>query len=106
MSSKPSLLKPTRTFLIIPSPDEDERITAAALSDPDALPLDDAVLATMRPSKPAKPVAYDIRERVELLLDAQTLAAFRAAGANWEEEINAALMQWAETNGMLPRASK
>lgn len=38
--------------LIIPSADEDRLITAAALSDPDALPMTDAQLRELRPARP------------------------------------------------------
>ena len=38
--------------LIIPSAAEDRLITAAALSDPDALPMTDAQLRQLRPARP------------------------------------------------------
>lgn len=38
--------------LMIPSADEDRLITAAALSDPDALPMTDAQLRELRPARP------------------------------------------------------
>ena len=38
--------------LMIPSADEDRLITAAALSDPDALPMTDAQLRELRPAQP------------------------------------------------------
>jgi len=37
---------------MIPSADEDRLITAAALSDPDALPMTDAQLRELRPARP------------------------------------------------------
>ena len=38
--------------LIIPSAAEDRLITAAALSDPDALPMTDTQLRQLRPARP------------------------------------------------------
>jgi len=46
------LQKRAVSALIIPSADEDRLITAAALSDPDALPMTDAQLRELRPARP------------------------------------------------------
>ena len=37
--------------VIVPTSEEDEAINAAALSDPDALPLGDAELTRLRPTR-------------------------------------------------------
>ncbi len=84
--------------------DEDRAITAAALTDPDALPLDEAYLARMRPASAAD--AADIKRRlrgrpraqapkhlVSLRLDPDVVERFRATGPGWQSRINEVLRQ-------------
>ncbi len=91
--------------------EEDKSITEAALADPDALPLDEDLLARMRPASAAD--AADIKRRlrgrprvqtpkhlVSLRLDADVLACFRATGPGWQSRINDVLREH------LPEASK
>ncbi len=84
--------------------DEDKAITAAALADPDALPLDEDRLARMRPASAVD--AADIKRRlrgrpqleapkhlVSLRLDADVVERFRATGPGWQSRINEVLRQ-------------
>ncbi len=84
--------------------DEDMAITAAALADPDALPLDEHHLARMRPASAAD--AADIKRRlrgrprapapkhlVSLRLDPDVVERFRATGPGWQSRINEVLRQ-------------
>jgi uncharacterized protein (DUF4415 family) len=84
--------------------DEDEAITAAALTDPDALPLDADHLARMRPLTAAD--ATDIKRRmrgrpraetpkhlVSLRLDPDVVEGFRATGPGWQSPFNEVLRQ-------------
>jgi uncharacterized protein (DUF4415 family) len=104
MSSEPIRPDVLTRIIIVPTPEEDAEITAAALSDPDALPFSDAELAQIQPKVPSKTrFQYDLREQHTLLLDAHVVAAFRAAGDDWEERINKALIEWAGEHGILPR---
>lgn len=83
---KPKLTRPTD--------EEDAVITAAALSDPDNLPLTEAELAQFRrmthPPRSAK-VSTTIR------LDADILAALKATGPDWQLRLNDMVREWMNT---------
>jgi len=71
------------------TPEEDAAITAAALSDPDALPLTDEQWERMRPTvRIGRPKAAVTKQPVKLRLDPDVLAALRAAGDGWQTRIN------------------
>ena len=78
--------------IILPTPDEDAAITAAALSDPDATPLTDEewvrVLPTMRRGRPPLEVK---RPMVSMRLDPDLVAHLRSSGKGWQTKVNAAL---------------
>jgi uncharacterized protein (DUF4415 family) len=85
-------LKPDHIFV---TPEEDAIITAAAMSDPDAMPFTDEEWAAMEPYAfigryPPKKVAISIR------LDQMVLDHFKATGAGWQGRINQALRRIAE----------
>lgn len=65
--------------------EEDARITAAALSDPDAQPSDELI------RKRGRPFAETTKEKVSLRLDPDVLAHFRATGPGWQTRVNEAL---------------
>ena len=79
----------------MPTPEEDAQITAAALTDPDNLPLTDAELSQFKPMR-GRPLGSGTKEQVTLRLDAQILERFRATGNGWQTRINDALMDWAK----------
>ncbi len=81
--------------LVLPTPEEDAQITAAALSDPDNPPLTDAELMQFRRS-PGRPSGSGKKVQVTLRLDVQLLEQFRATGAGWQTRINDALRDWAK----------
>lgn len=83
--------------------DEDERqMIAAAESDPDAPPLNDAQLAGMRPMheaqpellakllhrKRGRPPVDGPKRQVTLRLDQEVLDHFRSGGPGWQTRIN------------------
>ncbi|AJP48281.1 hypothetical protein PG1C_07015 [Rugosibacter aromaticivorans] len=82
-------------ILELPSPEEDAQITAAALSDPDNLPLTDAELIQFKRSR-GRPLGSGKKEQVTLRLDAEILEQFRATGNGWQTRINDALRDWAK----------
>ena len=94
-------------MILLPTPEEDAAITAAALSDPDNPPLTDEELARMRPiwefpelvailqkhgklGRPPLPEA-DKKHRVTLYLDPDILARLKEDGKGWQTRANAAL---------------
>ena len=84
---------------IRPTPEEDAAITAAAMSDPDAIPLTDeewkAVKPTLRWGAAFAPVA---QQALTMHYDADVIAAFQAKGPDWQGRMNAALREWLETH--------
>lgn len=72
----------------------DEEITAAAESDPDAQPLDDAFWRTARVLEP--PVLG--KKHTGIRIDADVLAWFKRQGRGWQTRMNAVLRAYYEAN--------
>ena len=66
------------------SDEEDAAITAAALADPDAQPLD---VMTLR-RRPGRPRAEVKKVAVSLKLDPDVVNAYRAKGPGWQTRMN------------------
>jgi uncharacterized protein (DUF4415 family) len=84
-----------RQKLIRPTDSEDAQITAAALTDPDNLPLTDAELSQFKRLR-GRPLGSGTKEQVTLRLDTHILEQFRATGNGWQTRINDALLDWAK----------
>jgi uncharacterized protein (DUF4415 family) len=83
--------------LIKPSAAEDALITAAAMSDPDALPYTDAEWEKVRPLLKrgrGRPAGSGNKVQVSLRLDADVLDALRATGSKWQTRANDVLRDW------------
>ncbi|MBI5120361.1 MAG: BrnA antitoxin family protein [Rhodospirillales bacterium] len=82
---------------------ENKRITAAAKSDPDNLPLDDAMLSRMRPVAkvapelvgmargPGRPRLENPKQAIKLRLSPDVVSYFRATGKGWQTRIDETL---------------
>ena len=84
---------------IIPTDEEDAVITAAALSDPDALPLTEAEWESVKPILRVgggRPKAEVTKERITIRLSPDVLAAFKATGKGWQSRIDAVLKEWVQ----------
>lgn len=77
---------------ISPTVEEDAAITAAAMSDPDAMPMTDAEWEAARPR--GRPKAEMTKERITIRLSADVLERFRASGPGWQTRIDVALKEW------------
>ncbi|HEU4845251.1 MAG TPA: BrnA antitoxin family protein [Burkholderiaceae bacterium] len=87
--------------IIFVTPEEDAKITAAALADPDAQPLTDEQLEQMVPWKEfIKTHGVPVSTR----FDRDLVHAFVSTGEGWQQRMNAALREWAIEHGMLPPA--
>lgn len=84
-----------RKTLIRPTDSEDAQITAAALTDPDNLPLTDAELSQFKPAR-GRPMGSGKKEQVTLRLDTEILEQFKATGDGWQTRINDVLRNWAK----------
>ena len=81
--------------LTLPTPDEDAAITAAAMSDPNAVPLTDAEWAQVKPSvRRGRPLGSGSKTQETLRLDVEVVEKFRASGDGWQTRINDALKTW------------
>lgn len=87
--------------LIRPTAKEDAAITAAALSDADAIPLTDAEWAAVKPLvRRGRPVAAVTKERITIRLSHDVVAQFRASGDGWQTRVDAALKDWLKTHSL------
>lgn len=85
--------------ILLPTPEEDAAITAAAMSDPDALPLTEAEFEAVQPFvKRGRPLAAVTKERVTIRLSREVVERFRATGEGWQTRVDAALKEWLETH--------
>lgn len=85
--------------IILPTPEEDAIITAAAIADPDAIPLTDAEWAAVQPQlRRGRPIAAQTKIHTGLRLDAEVVAAFKAGGRGWQTRMNDALKDWLKTH--------
>lgn len=81
--------------LILPTPEEDAAITAAALSDPDAIPLTAAEWEAVKPFvRRGRPPSAVTKERITIRLSHDVVERFRAGGDGWQTRIDAALKDW------------
>lgn len=88
--------------IILNTPEEDAAITAAAMSDPDAMPLTDAQWEAVRPTvRMGRPKSAVTKQPVKLRLDADVLAALRATGDGWQTRTNDMLRSCMRLAGQL-----
>ena len=79
----------------LPTPKEDAAITAAALSDPDAVPLTDAQWEAARPFiRRGRPPAPVTKERITIRVSRDVVERFRTSGDGWQTRVDAALKDW------------
>jgi uncharacterized protein (DUF4415 family) len=80
---------------ILPTPAEDAAITAAAMSDPDAVPFTDAEWEQVKPLvRRGRPLGSGSKTQVTLRLDVEVVEKFRASGDGWQTRINDVLKSW------------
>jgi uncharacterized protein (DUF4415 family) len=85
-----------RTEIVLPTPEEDRAITAAAKADPDAQPLRAKQLKAMvpmrslrgRPKSPNKKLLVSIRYSPEVV------AYFKSTGEGWQARMDNVLRQY------------
>lgn len=91
---------------ILPTPEEDAAIAAAALDDPDARPYTDEEWAQVTPKRGrGRPPQSVTKAPISIRLDVRVLDAFKATGEGWQTRMNDALVDWADQHGMLERTS-
>ena len=88
-----------KTGTLIPTEDEDAAITAAALTDPDAMPSSDEQWEAIKPTvRRGRPLADVTKERITIRLSSDVVRAFRESGDGWQTRINDALADWLKSH--------
>ena len=86
----------------LPTPEEDAAITAAAMSDPDSMPLTDEEWEQARPfMRRGRPLAAVTKERITIRLSRDVVERFRASGDGWQTRVDAALKEWLTTHSIV-----
>ncbi len=95
-------LKPNHIFV---TDKEDAIITAAAMSDPDAMPYTDAEWEAVKPFvRRGRPPAEVTKERITIRLSREVVDAFRNTGAGWQTRVDAALREYISTENQRAHA--
>jgi uncharacterized protein (DUF4415 family) len=85
--------------IILPTPEEDEAITKAALSDPDALPLTDDELKNLKPVRlRGRPSGSGTKVQLTVRFDIDIVDHFKRSGEGWQTRMNDALREWVATH--------
>ena len=94
--SKPS----KKISLKMPTLEEDQLITAAAESDPDALPLTDEQMSAMVPIRVLRghPKLEKKKQLVSIRYSPEVIDYFRASGAVWQVRMDAVLKDYVEAH--------
>jgi len=85
----------------MPTPEEDQLITAAAVSDPDALPLTDeqmSAMAPMRALRRGRPKLAFKKQLISIRYSPEVIDYFRASGAGWQARMDAVLKDYVEAH--------
>jgi Uncharacterized protein conserved in bacteria len=84
--------------LKMPTLEEDQLITAAAESDPDALPLTDEQMSAMVPIRVlrGRPQLANKKKLVSIRYSPEVIDYFRASGAGWQARMDAVLKEYVQ----------
>lgn len=85
-----------KASVVIPSPEEDKAINAAAKSDPDAPPLTHQQLQAMVPlrSLRGRPKSPHKKQLVSIRYSPEVLNYFKSFGVGWQARMDAALKEY------------
>ncbi|CAK0742810.1 conserved hypothetical protein [Gammaproteobacteria bacterium] len=85
--------------ILLNTPEEDAIITAAAMSDPDAIPLTDEEWEKVRPTvRRGRPQAESTKVHINIRISPEVAEFFRATGQGWQTRINDALREYVKTH--------
>ncbi|MDX3894869.1 BrnA antitoxin family protein [Pusillimonas sp.] len=81
--------------LIRPTDAEDAAITAAALQDPDNLPLADTELASLRPRR-GRPLKDQAKVQISIRYSPEVIKFFKSGGEGWQARMDAVLLEYVD----------
>jgi uncharacterized protein (DUF4415 family) len=89
-----------KTRLKMPTLEEDQLITAAAESDPDALPLTDEQMSAMVPFRVhrGRPKLAYKKKLVSIRYSPEVIDYLRASGAGWQARMDSVLKVYVEAH--------
>lgn len=84
----------------MPTLEENQLITAAAESDPDALPLTDEQMSAMVPIRVlrGRPKLANKKKLVSIRYSPEVIDYFRASGTGWQARMDAVLKEYVEAH--------
>ena len=84
----------------MPTLEEDQLITAAAESDPDALPLTDEQMSALVPMRKvrSRPKLANKKELISIRYSPEVIDYFKASGAGWQARMHAVLKDYVEAH--------
>ena len=92
-----------RPKIMMDSPEAEAKSLAAALEDPDALPLTEIELAQFQPRRQrGRPALPSTKIATNLRLDPVIIGAFKSKGDGWQTRINDVLLEYVKKHGMAP----
>jgi len=85
-----------RPFVAMPTVEEDRAITAAAKSDPDALPFTPKQLKAMVPMRAFRGRLESENKKmlVSVRYSAEVVAYFKSTGAHWQSRMDSVLLKY------------
>jgi uncharacterized protein (DUF4415 family) len=86
--------------LKMPTLEEDQLITAAAESDPDARPLTDEQMSAMVPIRMVRgrPKLANKKQLVSIRYSSEVIDYFKASGAGWQARMDSVLKDYVEAH--------
>jgi uncharacterized protein (DUF4415 family) len=87
-----------RLAVVMPTATEDEAITAAALRDPDALPLTGAQLQAMVPMRAlrGRPKSDNKKVLISVRYSPEVVAYFKSTGEGWQSRMDGVLRHYVD----------
>ena len=93
--------KPSKNInLKMPTVEEDQLITVAAESDPDALPLTDEQMGRMVPMRVlrGRPKLGNKKLLISIRYSPEVIDYFKSSGAGWQARMNAVLREYVQSH--------
>jgi uncharacterized protein (DUF4415 family) len=87
------LKTPRRTEIVLPTPEEDDAIIAAAKADPDGQPLSADQLKAMVPLR-GRPKSANKKLLVSIRYSPEVVAYFRSTGEGWQARMDSVLRRY------------